>query len=288
MRYAIITNPVAGSISVDRKRSILAKPAKILETEIYGLDTSTPEEFGRLARELADRHEVLVVAGGDGTLSRVINSLDTSRTSIGFLPLGSGNSMRYALGYRGSLADQAVRIREGQVHEYDLIQCDGQRRAFLASAGIEGTVLRIRDRYRARGARGLRAYLLGALVAYFKEYVPTVATIGVDGTAFQVKSLLTLMVVKQPYYGFGMKVIPKAQFDDHLLHILFLSSGLLEGILGVLTSFTIGNKCGKYITGRHVDLKLERPLTLQIDGDRAWDADNFTFTVLPGALRVKY
>jgi len=287
MRYAIITNPVAGSISVDRKRSILAKPAKILEAEIYGLDTSTPEEFGRCARELAVRCEVLVVAGGDGTLSQVINSLDTSQTSIGFLPLGSGNSMRYALGYGGSLAHMAVRIKEGRIREYDLIQCDGQRRAFLASVGIEGTVLRIRDQYRARGARGLKAYLLGALSAYFTQYVPTVATIEVDETIFRVKNLLTLMVVKEPYYGFGMKVIPKAQFDDRLLHILSLSWGLLEGIFWVLTSFTIGNRAGKYITGRHAELKLERPLSLQIDGDQAWDADNFTFTVLPGALRIK-
>jgi diacylglycerol kinase family enzyme len=39
------------------------------------------------------KYEVIVVAGGDGTFSDVINAIDTSRTPVAYLPLGSGNAM---------------------------------------------------------------------------------------------------------------------------------------------------------------------------------------------------
>jgi diacylglycerol kinase family enzyme len=69
MHYTIVTNPVAGKMSVTQKRSLLAEPAEILNAEIYGLDTTTVEDFYQCVRELPGRCDVVVVAGGDGTLS---------------------------------------------------------------------------------------------------------------------------------------------------------------------------------------------------------------------------
>ena len=121
MRYAIITNPVSGEMSVDQKRSALAKPAEILGAEIHGLDTKTPADFASCGRDLANSCDVLVAAGGDGSLSDIINSVNTGEKVIAYLPLGSGNAMRNALNYKGSLTDIAKRIRDGEEHQYDLI-----------------------------------------------------------------------------------------------------------------------------------------------------------------------
>ena len=124
MRYAIITNPVSGKMTVDQKRTVLANASKILDAKIYGLDTITTDDFSQCARELATHYDVLVTAGGDGTFSDIINSIDTAHTTIAYLPLGTGNAMRHALRYKGSLADIAMRIRDGKIHKYDLINCD--------------------------------------------------------------------------------------------------------------------------------------------------------------------
>jgi diacylglycerol kinase family enzyme len=287
MHYAIITNPVSGKMSADQKRSALAKPAQILNAEIYGLETVTADDFGQCARELAGKCDVLVAAGGDGTLSDVINSISTARTTIAYLPLGSGNSVGYALGLKGSLSHMAMRIREGRIREYDLIDCDEKRRSFMSSVGLEGTILRLRDQYLVRGATGFKVYLRAVLRAYFKEYKRLLAGITVDGITFIVKDLLTMMVFKQPYYGYGMRIIPRARFDDGLLHILCIRSGLFGSILGAVTSFTIGNRVGQYLTGRQVAVKLERPVVLQVDGNMGWESDVFNFRVLPKALKIK-
>ena len=287
MRYEIITNPASGRMTIDQKRTTLAKAAEILGAQIHGQDTITAEDLRQCARELATRCDVLVTAGGDGTLSDIINSIDTGQTPIAYLPLGTGNSMRHALKYKGSLADIAMRIREGEIHEYDLVLCDEKRRGFTVSVGIGGTIIRLRDQYLAQGATGFKAYFRAVFRSYFREYKRANAKFTVDDAMFELKNLVSLMVVKQPYYGFGMNVVPRARFDDRQLHILCIDSGLFKSIIVWLTSFTVGNRIGQYRTGRQLTVKLESPLVLQIDGNEAWEADAFTFRVLPNALKIK-
>ena len=287
MRYTIITNPVSGIMTEDQKRAALAQAARILDTEIYGLDTTTAEEFGKCARELATRCDVLVAAGGDGTFSDIINAIDTAQTPVGFLPLGTGNALGHALRYKGDLAEIAMRMKSSEIREYDLINCDHKRRAFTSSVGIEGTIIRLRQHYRARGGTGFKTYFRAVLKSYLWNYERANATITLDDEAFEVTNLLTLMVVKQPYYGFGMKVVPRARFDDRQLHILCVNSGLIKTAIGGTAAFIIGNRTGEYRTGRKLTVKLDRPLVLQTDGDEGWAAESFSFTILPKALKIK-
>ena len=180
-----------------------------------------------------------------------------------------------------------MRIRNSEICEYDLINCDEKRRAFTSSVGIEGTIIRLRQHYRARGGTGFKTYLIAVLKSYLKNYERANSKITVDEDTFDVRNLLTLMVVKQPYYGFGMKVVPRARFDDRQLHILCVSSGLIKTVIGGTAAFIIGNRTGEYRTGQQLMVKLDRPLVLQTDGDEGWSADSFSFTILPKALKIK-
>jgi diacylglycerol kinase family enzyme len=287
MTYVILTNPVSGNMGVNQKSDALKESAEILKADIHGLDTSAEHDLSRCARELAKEYEVIVVAGGDGTFSDVINAIDTSRTPVAYLPLGSGNAMKYALGYKGSLAEIAHRIREGKIHEFDLIDCDRGRRAVTASIGIEGTVLQLRSRLLAKGIKGFPAYLRALFAAYFSFYEPAVAELILDGVIYRVTDLLTILIAKHPYYGYGMKVVPKACFDDGRLHTLWIRAGLLTSFFGFMTSFTIGNKIGRHLSCGELTVKLQKPLLLQTDGNEAWMSDRFCFKALPKALRIK-
>jgi diacylglycerol kinase family enzyme len=287
MRYSIITNPASGNLSVPRRRELLAQAARILQAGVYGLDTTSKQEFLTCARDLAGKCDVLVVAGGDGSLSDVINTIDTKERPIAYIPLGSGNAMGHALHLRGSIVEVAARIREGQVHEFDLIQCDERRLAYMVSIGLEGAVIQKRDEYKARGTSGFKAYLRALLVTYCKDFKGVKAGIAINGRPYETRSLLTVTIMKQPYYGYGLKVMPGARFDDGRLHVRVLHTGLLSSLVGGATSLTTGNRVGFYQTGERVSVVLERPLLMQTDGDVAWEAKDFHFKVLPGALRMK-
>lgn len=288
MHYAIIANPASGTTSPVRKRALLSAPARILGANIYGLDTATAPQLVRCACDVAAHCDVLVIAGGDGTFSDIVNAIDTVETPVAFLPLGTGNALSYALGYKGGPAAAAKRIRDGNIREHDLLDCKGHKRGFMMSVGFEGTVLQSYDRYLKRGYGGFGAYVAGFLEAYFRKYRRTNAQITIDGHTREVDNLLSLMVVKQPYYGFGMNVVPRARFDDGLLHTLSINAGLFGCAFGAATAFAGRNQIGRYVTGHRVEVQSTTVLPIQIDGDCISQADTFRFQVIPKALRIKY
>ena len=285
--YAIIANPVSGTRSPSRKRAALEKARRILGAKTYGLDTRTPGELVECARDVAAHCDVLVVAGGDGTFSDIINSIDTVQIPVAFLPLGTGNALSYALQYNGGPATIADRIKHGAIAEYDLLDCEKNKRGFMMSVGLEGAVVRSCNRYFRRGCGGFGTYAVSFADAYFRKYKRATAQITVDDTTFAVKNLLSLMLVKQPYYGFGMKVVPGARFDDGLVHTLTMNSGLFGCTLGTVSAFAGGNRVGRYLAGHQVQIRSASPLPLQIDGDYVCESKTFRFRVLPKRLRIK-
>ena len=288
LRYAILANPASGTMPMNRRYALLKKAARRLCADIHGLDTGSAEAFSQCARELSENCDVLVVAGGDGTFSLVINAVETESTTLAFLPFGTGNALTYALGYRGGPEEIAGRIRTGRMQACDLIDCDGRRKGFMVSLGIDGAAIRLYEKYRLMGYRGLNAHLRAGLKACFQDYRPAGGAITLDGVPRRVRRLTSFMVVKQPFFGMGLKAVPHARWGDGQLHTLTVASGV-PGIVGaLLTGFTIGNRVGDYRTGKAVTVQLDTPLPLQIDGDGAWTADRFTFSVLPGALRLKH
>lgn len=286
MRYAIVANPASGGKALHRKRLLLGEAAKILDANIHGLDTRNPEEFKECVIRAARLCDVLVAAGGDGTLSIVVNAIDRAITPVSFLPLGTGNAMRDALRLQGSLSDIALRIRDAPIRRIDLVDCGG-RVAFFASVGIEADVLRVRRRHPKLRKSGFASYFLAALVAYFRTYRRVSGILRVDSAESPLDRLLTLMVVKHPFLGFGMRVVPWAGLDDGKLHILAVNSSFWKLLLGGAAALVFQNRSGRYYTGRSVQAVFERPCFLQMDGEECWAAQTFRFKLLKSAIMIK-
>jgi diacylglycerol kinase (ATP) len=287
MRYAILTNPVSGRFTVAQKRKLLASASRVLNAEVIGLDVKTREEFAARATEVASSADVLVVAGGDGSVSDVINAVDTHRTTISYLPMGSGNAFAYGLGCPSEVSRAAMRIKEAKIRDIDLIDCSGRKRALIASVGIEGKVLKLRNQYVARGGRGFPAYFRAFVKAYFSRDKLESVEMELDGVNHRIRGLLSLMIAKHPYYGYGMKLLPQARLDDGKLHILCTTGSLIRLTCVAMSAFTVGNRFGRFFDGENLVVRSAQPLTLQTDGELAWESDLFTFKILPKSLKVK-
>ena len=288
VRYRILANPASGNMPSRKRYALLKRSAEILKAGVFGLDTVSAEELARCAREQARQCDVLVVAGGDGTMSLVINAVDLSATTLAFLPFGTGNALTHALNYRGDLTAIAGRILNGPVHACDLIDCDRRRKAFMASLGFDGAMIRLYERYRAMGFRGLNAHFRAGFRAYFREYHPTGGDITVDNQSRRVDRLFSLMVVKQPFFGMGLKAVPKARWNDGQLHATVVSPALPGLLAGLFTGFTVGNRVGDYFRGKKLTVALDESRIVQIDGELGWTSDRFVFGVLPGVLKLKH
>ena len=122
----LIANPAA-------KHGETEKLIPVIERLLHNLphETVLTEEMGH-ARKLAARarrYDLVVAAGGDGTVHEVLNGLMTiperSRPALGLLPTGSGNDTRRTLGISTDLSEAALELVTGDRKRFDVGVCNG-------------------------------------------------------------------------------------------------------------------------------------------------------------------
>lgn len=287
MKYGIIANPASGKRSLDDKQKRINAIAGILkDVTIAGLDTKSPEEFSRCAHELSQKVEILIVAGGDGAFSLVMNSV-CKEVPLGYLPFGSGDVLRHTFNLPNCPEENALLIQKGKEHLIDVIFCDEKTKALFASIGIEGSILLERDKHLRNDLRGLTAYGLATVKVLFDGYVNADLRVSIDRKEFTASNSLTAVITKLPYYGYGFKVVPQAQFDDGFLHLLVLNTGLLGTLYVLATSLAGGNRIGEYYKAKEIDITSSTEQLLQRNGDPEKEKrTHFSFKVLPKELKL--
>ncbi len=289
LRYGIIVNPAAGMSSLKRRKQVIAECAGILgsETLIDGWETESAAELRECAEALAEKVDILVVAGGDGTFSDIINALHRT-TVLAYIPLGTGNAWRNTLKLPFSRRRAADRIKQGWEHQVDLIMVDGKTKGILASVGFEGRALSERKKFLEKGVKGFDSYFRATAKLILGGYEGDDAIVKVDQRIVSVKRAISLIVTKTPYYGYGLKVVPKARIDDGLLHVMMVSADPSTTLSNIVASSTSGNAFGQYLTCKRVSIETAAEVPLQVDGNLDREGTRFKFQVLPSALRMRY
>jgi diacylglycerol kinase family enzyme len=288
MKYGIVANPASGKRSLDDKRRTLNEVAGILkDVTISGLDTTSPDEFGRCAHELSQSVGILLAAGGDGTFSLVMNNV-SKEVPLGYLPFGSGDVLRHTLNLPRCPKENARLIQKGTEHSIDAIDCDGKTKALFASIGIEGSILLERDKYLENDLRGLTAYGLATLKTLFDGYVNADLRVSIDqGGDIIAPNSLTAVITKSPYYGYGFKVVPQAELNDGYLHLLILKAGPLGALYALATSLIGGNRMGEHYKAREINITTSIEQLLQRNGEPEKEKrTQFSFHVLPKELKM--
>lgn len=136
MKVCFIVNAGAGKA---------AESGAVIEEHARGsaiLKTSRPGDAARLARQaLGERHERIIIAGGDGTLNEVINGLgrDYARIEVAVVPLGTGNDLGRALDLPADDLAAAINLAlDGASEPIDVLvlkSAAGQRYVVNASCG---------------------------------------------------------------------------------------------------------------------------------------------------------
>ncbi|MBI5418023.1 NAD(+)/NADH kinase [Candidatus Poribacteria bacterium] len=293
MKFGFVVNPCSGGLSIDDKYKILKQASKALDGEciIAGLDTNSRIEFCDCIKDLENKVDIIIGCGGDGTIYDIINSIN-EQTIISYLPLGTGNALKYTLQLPHSITKTAAQIKNGKIHLVDLILCSNDKKALFASVGIEGKILKLREKYLlpkgGANIKGLIPYIRAAKDAIFKEYERHNIKMNIDGKIIEIENVLSLIITKIPYYGFGLNVVPEAILDDECIHLRCINSNTLNICYGILTSFLYKNKIGKYMKAKKINIQSDKELILQIHGDLGKENKNFNFEILPNKLRIIY
>ncbi|MBR9990991.1 MAG: YegS/Rv2252/BmrU family lipid kinase [Gemmatimonadetes bacterium] len=232
--------------------------------------------------------DVVVAAGGDGTVNEVVNGLARVRGAcLGVVPLGTANDFAASLGIPDDVGSALKLAAEGTPRPVDIARVN--RRCFInVSTGGFGV-----DTSQAAG-RGLKKHLGG--FAYVLRGVENMMKFDVHKGAFRVDGRIVhdgdfifFAVGNARQTGGGMPLTPIAQVGDGRLDIMLVHGMSRLQFMALLPEL----RAGTHLDSRHVsyfradefDVEPEGELCVNADGE-AVAGESFRFDVLRRPLQV--
>jgi len=283
----VIFNPVA-----DRGRAHARSEEIISRLKDLGLRptvfyTTKPGEATEIARELVQKSvPVVAAAGGDGTLNEVAQALVGTNTSLGIIPLGSGNDFLRSLVGFVDLSDALQRLAQGKPKPVDVGEANGRFYLNSLGMGIDGQIAE--DFIRWKFLRGELGYLWAALyeVARFGPFELKVKS---DAGNFSFPGLM-ISVMNGSHTAGGFHIAPGASLTDGALNLIAIRHYPRLFRVPILVKVRQGKHLGlKGVRSglvRWVEVKTDRPLRVYVDGELLPRTAELFVRVHPGALRV--
>jgi diacylglycerol kinase (ATP) len=288
----VIVNPKSGTASeLERIEETLRSREK---TEI--LFTEEPGHARELARKASEEEvELVVAAGGDGTIHEVVNGLARGfeRTALGVLPLGTGNDLARTLGIPLDALEALEALFTGREQRLDLIdaECENGQGLLAVNAvagGFSGQVTEklssgLKERF------GSLAFLIGAGEA-LTEAVVFPVELDIDGASIEEPSTLGVVVANGRSAAGGLQIAPGANPADGLLDVIVLRYGNPLELAGLaarlLTGDILASGCVSYHPATEVRIRAAPAMPFNADGELL-EAPPRLLRVGPRCLRVR-
>ena len=283
-RYPLIMNPKARSERAQRARRFVMENAT--RFAIYA--TKSGEESAELARRFSkEGEEVVVAAGGDGTLNAVVGGLAGTKTVLGVLPTGTMNVFARELNIPfGHLAAALDVIDGGHVKEVDLFEAEGTPFVQMAGVGFDAQVIE-ETTTESKRRLGPLAYILSAVKVLGSE-PPRMKVHFDEGVEAEGACVL---LGNGALYGGQLRLFGKADNADDLLDVLVYKEAGYKAALGSLGTvarggFEADGKVVEYYQTSGLAVESDREVPVEVDGELWGRAKRVEFKAMAEKLRV--
>jgi diacylglycerol kinase (ATP) len=291
---AVVYNPTKVNLK-SLKASVKLAEAQAGWNRSIWFETSVLDPGGEVTKQaLAKGADVVLAAGGDGTIRAVAESLRGTDVPIGLLPSGTGNLLarnmsltldNLALSVETAFTGTARPIDVGVV---EAERADGTRSShvFLVMAGLGLDAQMAANTNAMLKARvGWIAYI-DAIARAIRDNNSVKVRYSVDGGPHGSATVNTVIVGNCGLLPGGIQLLPEAVIDDGVFDIVAFRPGGFVGWVqiyvklvwenGVLRRTTVGRRiismsrevrALRYLRGSELTLRLERPEEFELDGD---------------------
>ncbi|MDA8219643.1 MAG: diacylglycerol kinase family lipid kinase [Dehalococcoidales bacterium] len=285
----VVFNQVAGRGVTRERLEELLEPLRDAGWEIDVEASDARGAATSLAHAAVSRGcDVVIAAGGDGTVNEVLQALVGEQAALGVLPLGTGNVWAHQTGIPMDLKGAVDVLHEGWLRRVDVGQAGDRFFLLMAGIGYDAAVASI-TRPTEKRRLGVLAYIVKGIGV----------GLGLSGTRLTIKTahgdrvFRALMVVvgnSRTYGGpISVRIAPMARMDDGLLDVVvFTGTGPLQAVWHVIMLVLgrhLRNAGVTYLQGTEYVVESEHTLLVQVDGD-AIGSTPMRFRVQPAALSV--
>jgi diacylglycerol kinase (ATP) len=257
---------------------------------VDSIATTGPGHAGEIARRAVDRGaDLILVAGGDGTINEAVNGMVHSGVPLGILPAGTANVLANELGTGKTMERTAAGLADCVPERVavGLISSESTQRHFLLMAGVgldADIVYNLNPR--VKEAVGKAAYWIGGFSMVGRR-IPEF-TVQADGREYRASFALLSRVRN---YGGDLEIAPTISLlDDEFEMVLFegeSSLGFLKYMLAVVVHQQKTMPGITILRTRQAAFSApeDRKIHLQVDGEYAGLAPA-RVEIVPNALTL--
>lgn len=293
-RAAVVLNPAKVGSVADFKARVRTVAAHSGWSEPLWFETTVDDPgHGQTAEALAAGVDLIIAAGGDGTVRAVCEEAARTGVAIGILPHGTGNLLARNLAIPLNTRDALDVVFEGQDRAIDLASFStdsGVDTSFLVMAGLgmDAMIMTgVNDDLKAKV--GWLAYFVSGVKA--ARFPAMKVQISVDDGEFKKFRARTVVVGNVGFLQGGIPLLPEAQIDDGELDVVVIAPkrfiGWLAIVVRVITRGKRTNERLDRLTGRKVVIRAEHDVPMQLDGDPAGEGREIRAEVNQGVLLVR-
>ena len=264
----IIVNPAAGRVRSSERR--LGRFVAALErqgcTVVLRRAGPSPGQVERLAGQAEPGFDAIVAAGGDGTISAVVNGLGGRAVPFGVLPLGSANVLAREIRLPRAPEALASLITTGPVSPIWLGRVGERAFVMMASAGFDSEIVAALSPELKRRV-GRLAFAWGFLVRLW--HCPACElTVRADGVEYRAAAVIA---AKGRHYAGPFVVAPGADLAEPVLELVLLDRRGRWAMLRYATALFLGRvrRLGDIaiVRARQASVAGNRALPVQADGE---------------------
>ena len=293
-RVAVVLNPIKVGDIADFKTRVASVAQRCGWSEPLWFETTIEDPgHGQTAAALAAEVDLIIAAGGDGTVRAVCEEAARTGIAIGILPHGTGNLLARNLSIPLNTRDALDVAFEGQDKAIDLATFStdsGVDTTFLVMAGLgmdAAIMTGVNDDLKAKV--GWLAYFVSGAKAL--RFPAMKVQIAVDDGEFKRFRARTVVIGNVGFLQGGIPLLPDAKIDDGMLDVVVIAPkrfiGWLAIVARVVTRRKRTNERLDRLTGHRVVIKAEKNVPMQLDGDPAGEGKEIRAEVHHGVVLVR-
>jgi YegS/Rv2252/BmrU family lipid kinase len=242
----------------------------------------------KAVRAAVDRGaDVVVVAGGDGTVRAASQALVGAATALAVLPSGTANLFATAFALPTQPAGVVELVLAGHRRLIDSAVCNDKTFNVMAGAGFDARMIADADEHKRRF--GMLAYVRSGL-RHARSGRPFPAVVTVDGSLFFQGDLTCVLVGNIGTLKAGLTALPAADPTDGRLDVAVVTATGLRQWFSVLVSTVRRQQTesghARLGQGTEITVDLDEPHRYELDGGAKGKTSRLEFGIRPSSLTI--
>lgn len=285
-KVLFIMNPISGT---NKKDSIPEEIDKYIDKKLFDYQIAVTEYAGHAIaltqKAVADKIDIVVAVGGDGTVNEVGQGLINSETAMGIIPSGSGNGLARHLCIPINIQKSLEIINQNVIHalDYGIIN----NHPFFCTCGM-GFDAFISMKFAEAGKRGPITYVQKVLEEGLR-YEPETYEIEDDEGVHHYKAFL-VSVANASQYGNNAYIAPQAHMSDGMLDVIIMEPfNILEAPKVAIQMFnkTLDKDTKiKSFKAKSIHIHRKKKGVIHFDGDPIMADKDVEIKLVPKGIKV--